>query len=156
MTTMKRSIGVMFTVALASCILLAVLAAVASEHSAGIDHNDIRRGRQLRYGQELLDATAEDLNGIVGGSIQETTISYFVRIDDPVFCGGMLIAEDIVLSAAHCFYNDSTREVVFPTSVRIAPLGEEDGMEVGVDVDKSLIHPDWFGEWYNLHYCTAC
>jgi trypsin len=134
------AIGLPLTVALASSILLAVLA-TAVDFPNGVDHSHIRRVRKLQDEGGKLGVTYYDGNGIIGGSTQTTTISYFVSLPN---CGASLISEDTVLTAAHCV--DGVNNTGFPSSVRIAPLTETDGLEVAVDKNKSIIHPAWTGD----------
>lgn len=140
---MLRAITLAFTAALASCIVLATLAASdatadAADHFPGIDPKRIRR-RQLQYGREQMNVTS-NFQGIVGGSQQTSTISYFVKFEGSVLCGASLISADTVLTAAHCVDGG------FPAAVRIAPLTTADGTVVAVDTANSKIHPDWTGE----------
>ena len=125
-----RSIN-MSIATLTLCFLLVAFA--SAEH---------RHRRQLRYGREQLNVSS-DFQGIVGGNVQTTPISYFVKFEGSTLCGASLITTDTVLTAAHCV------DKGFPTSVRIAPTDLTNGIVVNVTTSSSKIHPSWTGE--NIH-----
>jgi trypsin len=85
---------------------------------------------------------------IVGGTItKEDTYQFFVRIDHSGFtyCGGNLVAPDVVLTAAHCFANADDLSVM----VNGYSLSEEleDG-QYGSDVESLLQHPNFDSATY--------
>ncbi|KAL7644936.1 UNVERIFIED_CONTAM: hypothetical protein RMT77_004753 [Armadillidium vulgare] len=89
-------------------------------------------------GESKLHHTKYDENvGIIGGS-EATPHSYpwqvALYIDDDGFCGGALISDEWILTAAHCISGASSVEVVLgahnltdeePSQVRIVVTGEE-------------------------------
>jgi hypothetical protein len=163
---MGRSLGVV-AVAVLGC---AVLAASAS---AGVVDPDAKVGPDLYIGsasehgdpdaelppqvEKLLDAKrdTEPSAKIVGG--QATTIQEWpwqtAILDgengngfDRQFCGGSLVAPNIVISAAHCFYNETTNsfppanfDVVTGRTVLSTTAGQE------LDVDDYFFFVDGGG-----------
>ncbi|MFT7585207.1 MAG: hypothetical protein ACI9EW_001630 [Cellvibrionaceae bacterium] len=82
---------------------------------------------------------------IVGGTVADDNEYPWqaALVSSGQFCGGSLIATDWVLSAAHCFYNQSGSQVTFPSNFDIF-LGVND-LSDGVrrDVAQVVIHPNY-------------
>jgi len=105
-----------------------LFAAVSSASLRGIDV-DIDGRRRLGI---------SDNNRIIGGSeATEGRYSYSVSLQDDYghFCGGSLIAPDVVLSAAHC----AGRE--YKAVIGRHDLRTKNGEEVEVELE--LMHPDY-------------
>jgi trypsin len=79
-----------------------------------------------------------DTRIINGAEANEGRYSYAVSLSDDIghFCGGSLIAKDVVLSAAHCA-GGGYHVVVGRHDLRDESDGEE------ITVDKELVHPDY-------------
>jgi len=79
-----------------------------------------------------------DNNRIIGGDeAREGRYSYSVSLQDEGghFCGGSLIAPDVVLSAAHCAGG------VYTAVIGRHDLESDDGDEVEVEIE--MVHPDY-------------
>ena len=81
---------------------------------------------------------------IGGGTAIEDRYPYAVSLSDDIghFCGGSLIARDVVLSAAHC---DSGGDGNYNAVVGRHAHDDNDGQELGVK--KALPHPEY--DWLN-------
>lgn len=82
---------------------------------------------------------------IIGGDTAiEDRYPYAVSLSDDIghFCGGSLIARDVVLSAAHC---DSEGDGNYNAVVGRHAHDDNDGQELGVK--KALPHPEY--DWLN-------
>eukprot|EP01083_Nonionella_stella_P210808 762821_1 len=100
------------------------LCAVASSMSLrGADNSE----RQLKLGTRIIG----------GDKAAEGRYSYAVSLRDDVghFCGGSLIAPDVVLSAAHCAGGD------YKAIVGRHRLESTNGQELDVEVE--MMHPDY-------------
>ncbi|HSL58276.1 MAG TPA: trypsin-like serine protease, partial [Acidimicrobiales bacterium] len=97
-----------------------------------------------------LDADPEVVPYIVGGTIVApgTWPAMAALVQEPSpgtlqqFCGGTLIRDDLVLSAAHC-----TADPTFRANPRVL-LGRTDLSQAGgelIDVVEIIEHPDWIG-----------
>mmetsp|Transcript_43670 Transcript_43670/g.91885 ORF Transcript_43670/g.91885 Transcript_43670/m.91885 type:complete len:460 (-) Transcript_43670:89-1468(-) len=75
---------------------------------------------------------------IDGESVPEGQYSYAVSLRDDLghFCGGSLIAPDVVLSAAHCAVKDDFKVVIGRHHLE-STVGDE------VDVNVKMLHPDY-------------
>ncbi|MEM7722691.1 MAG: trypsin-like serine protease [Pseudomonadota bacterium] len=67
------------------------------------------------------------------------------RVDTQVsFCSGSLIAADLVLTAAHCLYDDAGRRIE-DTSISFAAGLSNDQVEAYRQVRRAFAHPDYPG-----------
>jgi trypsin len=81
---------------------------------------------------------------IIGGTqATEGRYSYAVSLQDGVghfFCGGSLVAKDVILSAAHCMQNKAYQAVIGRHSLSSTPEGDV------VNVKTQIPHPNYDSE----------
>ena len=103
------------------------------------------RGRPNHHqsAQEARREAIASTNRIIGGDVSvEGRYPYAVSIQDDIshYCGGSLVAPDIVLSAAHCNTGDATDGVMVVVG-RHNLEDDGDGEVIGASLELS--HPDY-------------
>lgn len=102
----------------------------------------------------ILAFTASPAGAVIDGT-DDTTNQYAnvgalqLRIDDEwyIFCSGTLVAEDVVLTAAHCtdFFTAAVgAEGLGPDDLRVSFDVAPDENSTYYYVDKIVVNPDWY------------
>jgi len=128
----------MFGHSLSKAIVAAQLTVAASATDEA--HSFLRRRGQHHMVQREAIASRDRIIG--GDEAVEGRYPYAVSLQDDIshYCGGSLIAPDIVLSAAHCKSWDATHEVKVVVG-RHSLDDESDGEVIGATLE--LDHPDY-------------
>ena len=86
---------------------------------------------------------------VVGGTTVpegERTFMAAIMDGDFQFCGGSVVASDIVVSAAHCFVDSLSGEASIPEDLAVS-VGATDYTEgTSIDVVEVVVHPDYADE----------
>jgi secreted trypsin-like serine protease len=123
-------------VAFSLLILVASSATSVPEDEQWKEQRDLERVKEPHERQPRI---------IGGGSTPQGSFEYFVRVDSygQVFCGGVLVAPDVAMTAAHCF--SSALSVVVNGYDNSNPNQLNRGQHFR-GVESVLPHPNFNGE----------
>ena len=103
----------------------------------------------------------EKVGRIVGGELVSPTNLYpwFTRLvfqgsdGEWAGCGGMLVAKDYVLTAAHCMFNDYVQAAAVQIGAVCPNQSDNCGQPIQqIDVEKVIIHPNYNSATTNNDY----